>query len=38
MDTELYLSAFNREIVSNGYITQIGLFHDNMFNQFNLGF
>ena len=30
------LSAFNREIVSNGYITQIGLFHDNMFNQFNL--
>lgn len=31
------LSAVNREIVSNGYITQIGLFHDNMFNQFNLG-
>jgi CRISPR/Cas system-associated endonuclease Cas1 len=23
--------------VANGYITQIGLFHDNMFNQFNLG-
>ena len=27
---------FNRAVVSNGYITQIGLFHDNMFNQFNL--
>lgn len=33
----IILSAFNREIVLNGYITQIGLFHDNMFNQFNLG-
>lgn len=33
----IILSAFNREIVSNGYITQLGLFHDNMFNQFNLG-
>ncbi len=33
----LILSAFNREIVSNGYITQLALFHDNMFNQFNLG-
>lgn len=33
----IILSAVNREIVSNGYITQIGLFHDNMFNQFNLG-
>ena len=31
------LSCVNREIVSNGYITQIGLFHDNMFNQFNFG-
>jgi len=30
------LSAFTREIVANGYITQLGLFHDNMFNQFNL--
>ena len=28
--------AFTREIVANGYITQLGLFHDNMFNQFNL--
>lgn len=33
----ILLSAFNREITANGYITQIGLFHDNMFNQFNLG-
>ena len=32
----IILSIFNREIVSWGYITQIGLFHDNMFNQFNL--
>ena len=32
----ILLSCFNREIVSNGYITQIGLFHDNRFNQFNL--
>ena len=32
----LILSNFTREIVSNGYITQLGLFHDNMFNQFNL--
>lgn len=33
----IILSLANREIVSNGYITQIGLFHDNMFNAFNLG-
>lgn len=33
----IILSSFNREIVANGYITQLGLFHDNMFNQFNLG-
>lgn len=32
----IILSAVNREIVSLGYITQLGLFHDNMFNQFNL--
>ena len=32
----IILSIFNREIVSSGYLTQIGLFHDNMFNQFNL--
>lgn len=33
----LILSAVNREIVSCGYLTQLGLFHDNMFNPFNLG-
>lgn len=32
----ILLSAFNREIVLNGYLTQLGLFHDNMFNRFNL--
>lgn len=32
----IILSTFNREITVNGYITQIGLFHNNMFNQFNL--
>ena len=33
----ILLSAFNREIAANGYLTQLGLFHDNMFNHFNLG-
>lgn len=32
----IILYAFTREIVANGYITQLGVFHDNMFNQFNL--
>lgn len=32
----IILSAFTREIVANGYMTQLGLFHDNMFNPFNL--
>ncbi len=32
----IILSSFTREIAINGYITQLGLFHDNMFNQFNL--
>ena len=32
----ILLSSFSREIVANGYITQLGLFHDNMFNPFNL--
>ena len=32
----IILSCFTREVVANGYITQLGLFHDNMFNQFNL--
>ena len=27
----ILLSAFAREIVASGYITQLGLFHDNMF-------
>ena len=31
------LSAVNRAISINGYITQLGIHHDNMFNQFNLG-
>lgn len=31
----ILLSAFSREITANGYITQLGLFHDNMFNHFN---
>ena len=33
----LLLSVFNREISANGYLTQLGLFHDNRFNAFNLG-
>ena len=32
----IILSAFNREIVAHGYLTQLGIFHDNMFNYFNL--
>lgn len=32
----LILSAVNREVVSCGYLTQLGLFHDNRFNYFNL--
>ena len=32
----LILSAVNREVVCSGYLTQLGLFHDNMFNQYNL--
>lgn len=31
----ILLSVFNREIVSKGYITQIGINHHNEFNQFN---
>lgn len=33
----ILLSYINREITSHGYITQLGLFHDNMFNNFNFG-
>ncbi len=32
----LILSLFNREISANGYLTQLGIFHNNMFNHFNL--
>ena len=32
----LLLSCCARETALNGYITQLGLFHDNIFNQFNL--
>lgn len=32
----IILSAFNREIVSDGYLTQLGLAHKNEFNFFNL--
>lgn len=32
----IILSAFNREVSANGYLTQLGIFHDNMFNHFNL--
>ncbi|SEI43799.1 CRISPR-associated endonuclease Cas1 [Lachnospiraceae bacterium A10] len=32
----IILSAFNREVSSNGYLTQLGIFHSNMFNHFNL--
>ena len=30
------LSAFNREITASGYLTQLGIWHDNEFNSFNL--
>lgn len=33
----ILLSLVNREIVSQGYLTQLGIFHDNQFNNFNLG-
>lgn len=32
----ILLSCFNREIVCSGYSTQLGLFHNNMFNCYNL--
>ncbi len=31
------LAAVNREITANGYLTQLGIFHDNIFNPFNFG-
>lgn len=33
----LLLSACNREVAANGYLSQLGIFHDNVFNRFNLG-
>lgn len=32
----IVLSSFNRELAALGYLTQLGLFHDNRFNNFNL--
>lgn len=32
----ILLACFNREIVCGGYSTKLGLFHNNMFNSFNL--
>lgn len=32
----ILLSTFNKEIVSLGYVTQLGIHHKNEFNQFNL--
>ena len=32
----LILSSFNKEIVANGYLTQVGLCHDNIYNPYNL--
>ena len=32
----ILLSTINKEVVSNGYLTQLGLHHKNEFNQFNL--
>ncbi len=32
----IILSAINREVSANGYLTQMGLFHDNIYNKFNL--
>lgn len=32
----LLLSVVNKEISYNGYMTQLGLFHDNIYNPFNL--
>ena len=32
----ILLSLVNREITALGYLTQLGIFHDNIFNHFNL--
>ena len=33
----ILLAAFNREIAASGYLTQLGIWHDNAQNPFNLG-
>lgn len=33
----ILLSAINREISAAGYLNQLGIFHENTFNPFNLG-
>lgn len=33
----ILIAAVNREITSLGYVTSIGIFHDNGFNKYNLG-
>lgn len=33
----ILLSAVNREIVANGYLTQLGIHHHSQENEFNLG-
>lgn len=32
----IMLACFNREVVAQGCVTQIGIWHDNVFNYFNL--
>lgn len=32
----ILLSTVNKEVINNGYITQLGIHHKNEFNQFNL--
>lgn len=32
----MVLSLINREVAASGYLAQLGLFHDNVFNPFNL--
>lgn len=32
----ILLSAINKEIINNGYLTQLGIHHKNEFNEFNL--
>lgn len=32
----ILLSMINKEVVSNGYLTQLGIHHRNEFNEFNL--